>query len=411
MQSSIYTDTLDEQATRQEQIETLQLQLAAWAEAAARDQAEQTMHTRRQVWGLLETHKLTQRADLMADARHAQRQAEEQASDAVADRDRAEAELKDLRLLLGDIAHGPLARRLAVAREVWALAWNTREVLSIGGRIGLDAAMAQLEILLENRDWDGRPASYPSADGDPIPAAELARPRAPLDSDLLGRVVHAARRRAVKAGLWTSAGADTPWSELVQEERALCEQIGQTLAIAGAGGAMGRTYALMGALDDVGWLLREDPHGAGAALALARIDACLAGDDAERTAGTRRRALQAVALAATELRGAIATQDEQVIWLRRPRPRVETLDEALDAYDLATANGADLVAGEEFERALDLALSDLADGDREQGAAILTLLLGMPIGDTLARRIARLLRERRTRCIGGKQESDNADTA
>lgn len=378
-------------AAMQAQIDTLQMQLAAWAEAAALDAAERTAHTRKLVWSLLDAHKLNERATMMADARHAQRQAEQRALEATRDRDRAEAELHDLKLLLGELACRPIARRMAVAREVWALAWNTRDVLSIGGRTGFDAAMAQLDILLENEDWDGRPASYPTPGDDPIPAAELARPGTILDGTLLGRMVHVARRRAAKAGQWTAA-AETPWNDLSQGERALCEWIGQLVAIAGVGGALRRAYAVTSALDDAAWLLRENPRGYGVTLALARIDACLAGDDPNRAAGTTRRALQAVAAAAADLREAIAGhEDGEVTWMRSPGPRIEALDTALDAYDLATANGADLVASHPFERAIDLALWALRDGERDQAAVMLTMLFGAPEGDALAGRIAAAL--------------------
>lgn len=309
------TDPTAQLAAMQAQIDTLQMQLAAWAEAAARDQAERTAHTRKLVWELLDAHKLAGRATMMADARHAKCQAEERATEAERDRDRAETELHDLKLLLDELACGPIARRMAVARKVWALAWNTRDVLSIGGRTGFDAAMAQLDILLENRDWDGRPASYPTPDDEPIPAVELARPNAIIDGTLLGRMVHVARRRAAKAGQWTAA--DTPWDGLPQGEQTLCEWIGRLVTIAGAGSALRRAYAVMGALDDAAWLLRENPGGDGVALALARIDACLASDDANRAAGTTRRALQAVAAVAAELRAAIAGhEDDEVTWMR-----------------------------------------------------------------------------------------------
>jgi hypothetical protein len=393
--TALPTDPAAQIAAMQAQIDTLQMQLTAWAEAATRDQAERTTHTRKLVWALLDAHKLAERATMMADARHAQRQAEERTTEAVRDRDRAEAELHDLKLLLGRLACGPIARRMAVAREVWGLAWNTRDVLSIGGRTGFDAAMAQLDIMLENRDWDGRPASYPTSGDDPIPAAELARPSAILDGTLLGRMVHIARRRAAKAALW-SAAADTPWDDLPRGDQALCEWIGQLLAIAGAGGALRRAYAVTGALDDAAWLLRENPGGDGAVLALARIDTCLTGDDPDRAAGTTRRALQAVAAAATELRGAIAGhEDDEVTWMRAPGPRIETLDAALDHYDLATANGADLVAPDTFERAIDLASWALADGEHHQGAVMLTLLFGAPVGDALAHSFAAALRDAR----------------
>jgi len=398
-------------AAMQAQIDTLQMQLAAWAEAAARDQAERTTHSRRLVWALLDAHKLAERATMMADARHTQRRAEEHVTEAMRDRDRAETELHDLKLLLGGLAYGPIARRMAVAREVWALAWNTRDVLSIGGRTGFDAAMAQLDILLENKDWDGRPASYPTPGDNPIPAAELARPDTIIDGTLLGRMVHVARRRAARAGQWTAA-ADTPWDDLPEGERALCEWIGQIIAIAGAGGALGRAYAVTGALDDAAWLLRENPGGDGVALALARIDACLAGDDPDRAAGTTRRALQAVAAAAAELRAAIAGhEDGEVTWLHSPGPRIEELDDALDAYDLATANGADLVAPGAFEHAIDLALWALRDGERDQGAIMLAMLFGAPEGDALAGRVAAALHHARGAHAGLSSGGGCADAA
>lgn len=405
------TDPAAQLAAMQAQIDTLKMQLAAWAEAAARDQAERTAHTRKLVWELLDAHKLAGRATMMADARHAKRQAEERATEAERDRDRAEAELHDLKLLLGEAACGPIARRMAVAREVWALAWNTRDVLSIGGRTGFDAAMAQLDILLENKDWDGRPASYPTPGDDPIPAAELTRPNTILDGTLLGRMVHVARRRAAKAGQWTAA-ADTPWDDLPEGERALCEWIGQLVAIAGAGSALRRAYAVTGALDDAAWLLREKPHGDGVALALARIDACLAGDDPDRAAGTTRRALQAVAAAAADLRAAIAGhEDGEVTWMRAPGPRIEALDDALDQNDLATANGADLVAPGAFERAIDLALWALRDGEREQGAMMLAMLFGAPSGDALGGRIAAALRHARGNHAAQSSGDGRADAA
>ena len=410
-EAALPIDPAAQLAAMQSQIDTLQMQLAAWAEVAARDQAERTAHTRKLVWELLDAHKLAGRATMMADARRAQRQAEQRATEAERDRDRAEAELHDLKLLLGELACRPIARRMAVAREVWALAWNTRDVLSIGGRTGFDAAMAQLDILLENEDWDGRPASYPTPGDDPIPAAELARPGAILDETLLGRMIHVARRRAAKAGQWTAA-ADTPWDDLPEGERALCEWIGQLVAIAGAGGALGRAYAVTGALDDAAWLLRERVGGDDVALALARIDACLAGDDPNRAAGTTRRALQAVAAAAADLREAIAGhEDGEVTWMRSPGPRIEELDDALDAYDLATANGADLVASHAFERAIDLALWALRDDERDQAAVMLTILFGAPEGDSLAGRVAAALHHARGARAGQSSGGGRADAA
>ncbi len=398
-------------AAMQAQIDTLQMQLTAWAEAAARDQTERTTHSRKLVWALLETHKLAERAAMMADAWRAQRQAEERAIEAMRDRDRAETELHDLKLLLGGLAYGPIARRMAVAREVWALAWNTRDVLSIGGRTGFDAAMAQLDILLENKDWNGQSAQYPAPDDDPIPAAELARPSTIIDGTLLGRMVHVARRRAAKAGQWAAA-ADTPWDGLPEGEQAMCEWIGQLVAIAGAGGTLCRAYAVMGALDDVAWLLRENPGDDGIALALARIDTCLAGDDADRAAGTTRRALQAVAAAAAELRAAIAGhEDGEVTWLHSPGPRIEELDDALDAYDLASANGADLVADEKLEHAIDLAIWALRDGERDQGAIMLAMLFGAPSGDALGGRIAAALHHARGNHAAQSSGDGRADAA
>ena len=405
------TDPAAQIAAMQAQIDTLQMQLTAWAEAAARDQTERTTHSRQLVWALLEAHKLAERATMMADARHAQRRAEERATEAGRDRDRAEAELHDLKLLLGGLAYGPIARRMAVAREVWALAWNTRDVLSIGGRTGFDAAMAQLDILLENKDWNGQSAQYPAPDDDPIPVAELARPSTIIDGTLLGRMVHVARRRAAKAGQWAAA-ADTPWDDLPQGEQALCEWIGRLVAIAGAGSALCRAYAVMSALDDVAWLLRERVGGDGVALALARIDACLAGDDPDRAAGTTRRALQAVAAAAANLRAAIAGQEDgEVAWMRSPGPRIEALDTALDAYDLATANGADLVAPGAFEHAIDLALWALRDGERDQGAIMLAMLFAAPSGDALAGRIVAALHHARGARAGQSSGGGRADAA
>ena len=409
--TALATDPAAQIAAMQAQIDTLHMQLTAWAEVAALDAAERTTQTRRRVWALLDAHKLAEWATMMADARHAQRQAEGRAVDAARDRDRAEAELHDLKLLLGEPACGPIARRMAVAREVWALAWNTRDVLSIDGRTGFDAAMAQLDILLENKDWNGRPAQYPAPGDDPIPAAELARPTSIIDGTLLGRMIHVARRRAGLAGQWALA-ADTPWDDLPQGERALCEWIGQLAALAGAGSALRRAYAVTGALDDAAWLLRENPGRDGVALALARIDTCLAGDDPDRAAGTTRSALQAVAAAAAELRAAIAGHEgDEVTWMRSPGPRIETLDRALDHYNLATANGADLVAPGAFERAIDLVLWALADGERDQAAVMLTMLLGAPEGDALAGRIAAALRDARGARAGRTSGGGRAGTA
>lgn len=388
---AIPADMATQISTFQEQVDTLQLQLAAWAEAAARDQAEHTAHTRKLVWGLLSAHELTERTTMMVDARYAQRQAEDRATEALRDRDRAEAELHDLKLLLGAPTTGPLARRLAVAREVWALAWNTREVLSIGGRIGFDAAAAQLDILLENKEWNGRPASYATPDGGPIPAAELARPRALLADGLLGRMVHATRRNAAHAGLGSAAAIATPWDDVSQDERALCEWIGQTLLIAGAGGVSQRAYALEGALDDVAWLLREQP-GDGTALALARIDACLAGDTVAHAARAPRRALQAVAAAAATLRAGIDDSTHKIIWLRTSGGPIAALDYAMHASMLA-AEGADSRTDTELEHGISLALASLAKGEHELGAAVLTVLLGAPAGALLADRVAALLAE------------------
>jgi 5-carboxymethyl-2-hydroxymuconate isomerase len=81
--------------------------------------------------------------------------------------------------------------------------------------------------------------------------------------------------------------------------------------------------------------------------------------------------------------------------MRAPGPRIETLDAALDHYDLATANGADLVAPDTFERAIDLASWALADGEHDQGAVMLTMLIGAPVGDALAHRFAAALRDAR----------------
>ncbi len=164
--------------------------------------------------------------------------------------------------------------------------------------------------------------------------------------------------------------------------------------LAGAGGALRRAYTVTGALDAAAWPLLENPGGDGAILALARIDTCLTGDDPDRAAGTTRRALQAVAAAAAELRGAIAGhENDEVTWMRAPGPRIGGFDAALDHYDLATANGADLVASDTFERAIDLASWALADGEHDQGAVMLTMLFGAPVGDALAHRFAAALRD------------------
>jgi hypothetical protein len=182
--------------------------------------------------------------------------------------------------------------------------------------------------------------------------------------------------------------------------------------LAGAGGALRRAYAVTGALDAAAWLLRENPGGDGAILALARIDTCLTGDDPDRAAGTTRRALQAVAAAAAELRGAIAGHENyEVTWMRAPGPRNGGFDAALDHYDLATANGADLVAPGAFERAIDLALWALRDGERDQGAIMLAILFGAPEGDALAGRVAAALHH--TRAARAAQSSGDgcADAA
>ena len=97
--------------------------------------------------------------------------------------------------------------------------------------------------------------------------------------------------------------------------------------------------------------------------------------------------------------------------MRSPGPRIEELDDALDAYDLATANGADLVASHAFERAIDLALWALRDDERDQAAVMLTILFGAPEGDSLAGRVAAALHHARGARAGQSSGGGRADAA
>ena len=306
------------------------------------------------------------------------RLAEEAAETAVRSHDMVSRELDDLRAAVEGAANAAFIERLAFCSDLQIRTWNAAWMLRHVGKSEWEWAIEELLAGLNGIEPPDIPRRVPP----PVPSilSTIRRER-------LGQIVHAVRWRTALERSHNLPPRDerAAWTALPTGYQIEDERIGEAVAIIAGGEVLVALHRALGALHDVAWLLEQpNPDLAGVQ---ARISAEL-GEDA--APGNLRAAHAGVAAAAEELRGQIAHADldEGVTWMHEPTTAVviiERLDEALDALEHARA------ALPQDDTAVRLAfrwaLADAQDPSmtrRTAGRLMLTMLLGEPLGPTLA---------------------------